>query len=341
MSSRGRSSARPGLGGVARLAGILLPLLPLLASMAVGVASAGPPPPAVTVSAQDLARAGGQIALLRHSLATSAVVESVVEIVLPARSTSRQLALAPDGSGAALADQYGPVAALLTLANVDGSQTRVNLPGLIGAGYAPDGSWLAAIDGRGALWRVAALSGAATLLADGPFVGSPIVQADGSVLLLAVASVAAPISSTLVELDPETGSSQALTDDQLVYGAFPLADGSLALAAHEVGRTVVRRIAGARSDLVADLGPGAISVAVAPDGQQIAFVRGDEVFYLDEPQGAPKPLVRGSNPTFAPDGKALLVQDGGASVVIGLDGSQLATFDAQVGFVACGQGCQP
>jgi hypothetical protein len=337
MSARGRSSDRSGLGGVTRPAGILVALLPLLASLAVGVASAGPPPPAITISAQDLARAGGQIRLLRHSLGASALVE----IVLPAPSTSRQLAIAPDGTAAALADQYGPVAALLTLANADGSQTRVNLPGLIGAGYAPDGSWLAAIDGRGALWRVATPSGAATLVADGPFIGSPIVRADGTVLLLAVASVAAPISSTLVELDPDSGSNRALTDDQLVYGAFPLADGSLALAAHEVGGTVVRRIAGARSDLVADLGSGTVNVAVAPDGQRIAFVRGDEVFFLDTPQGTPRRLVRGSNPSFAPDGNALLIQDGGASVVIGLDGSPLATFEAQAGFVGCGQECRP
>src|SRR6266487_1527550 len=125
---------------------------------------------------------------------------------------------------AALADQYGPVAALLTLARADGSQTRVSLPGLIGAGFAPDGTWLAVIDGRGAVWRVGTQSGAATLLGDGPFVGSPIVRTDGSVLLLAVPSVSAPISSTLVRLDPQTGSSQALSDDRLVYAAFPLAD---------------------------------------------------------------------------------------------------------------------
>jgi hypothetical protein len=337
MFVRDRSSARPGLGGVTRPAGILVALLLLLASLAVGVASAGLPPPAMTISAQELARAGGRITLLRHSLGTSAVVE----IVLPARSTSRQLAIAPDGTAAALADQYGPVAALLTLADADGSQTRVNLPGLIGAGYAPNGGWLAAIDGRGALWRVATPSGAATLVADGPFIGSPIVRADGTVVLLAVASVAAPISSTLVELDPDSGSTLALSDDQLVYGAFPLADGSLALAAHEVGRTVVRRIADARSDLVADLGPGTVNVAVAPDGQRIAFVRGDEVFYLDATQATPRRLGRGSSPSFAPDGNALLIQDGGASVVIGLDGSPLATFEAQAGFVACGQECRP
>ena len=337
MSPRGRSPARPGKGGVARPAGILIALLPLLAGIAVGVASAGPPPPVSTVSAQDLARAGSQIRLLRHALGAAVVVE----IVLPGRSTSRQLAIAADGSMAALADQYGPVAALLTLADVDGSQTRINLPGLLGAGYAPDGSWLAAIDGRGALWRVAARSGAATLLADGPFIGSPIVRADGSVLLLAVASVSAPISSTLVELDPASGKVQALTGEQLVYGAFPLADGSLAVAAHEGGGTVVRRVAGTRSDLVADLGPGAVNVAVAPDGQQIAFVRGDEAFYMDKPLAAPRRLARGRNPTFAPEGNALLLQVGGTSIVIGRDGSQLGVFSGQVGFVACGQRCQP
>ena len=121
--------------------------------------------------------------------------------------------MVPDGTAVALADQYGPLSALLTLANGDGSQTRINLPGAIGAGYAPDGSWLAAIDGRGALWHVAVPSGAATLLADGPFIGSPIVRADGSVLLLAVPSVAAPISSSLVELDPVSGRIEVLTSD--------------------------------------------------------------------------------------------------------------------------------
>jgi hypothetical protein len=335
MSSRKRAVARPGRGGIRRQTAILLALMPLLASLAVGVASAGNPPDATSISADDLARAGNQIGLVRHSLGGT----SVVELVLPARSTSRQLAIAPDGTVAALADQYGPVAALLTLARADGSQTRVNLPGLIGAGFAPDDAWLAAIDGRGALWRVATQTGAATLLADGPFVGSPIVRTDGSILLLAVPSVSAPISSTLVRLDPESGSTQALSDDRLVYSAFPLADGSLALAAHEVGRTVVRRVAGNRSELVADLGPGAVDVTVAPDGQRIAFARGRDVIYLPTPGGSAGRIGTGSSPRFAPDGSALMIMDGGTTRVVALDGSELASYDAQGGFVACASGC--
>jgi hypothetical protein len=238
-----------------------------------------------------------------------------------------------------MADQYGPVVALLTLARADGSQTRVNLPGLIGAGFAPDGAWLAVIDGRGALWRVAAQSGAAMLLAVGPFVGSPIVRADGSILLLAVPSVSAPISSSLVRLDPESGSSQTLSDDRLVYAAFPLADGSLALSAHEVGRTVVRRITGNRSDMVADLGPGAIDVSVAPDGRQIAFARGRDVMYLPASNGSARGLGTGSSPRFAPDGSALMIVDGGMTRVLALDGSELAEYDAQAGFAVCAAGC--
>jgi hypothetical protein len=335
MSVRKRAVARPGRGGIRRQTAILLALMPLLASLVVGVASAGNPPAATWISADDLARAGNQIGLVRQSLRGI----SVVELVLPARSTSRQLAIAADGATAALADQYGPVAALLTLARADGSQTRVNLPGLIGAGFAPDGAWLAAIDGRGALWRVATQSGVATPLADGPFVGSPIVRVDGSILLLAVPSVSAPISSTLVRLDPESGTSQALSDDRLVYAAFPLADGGLAIAAHEVGRTVVRHIAGNRSELVADLGAAAVDVAMAPDGRQISFVRGRDVEYLPAPGGSALTIATGSNPRFAPDGKALMILDGGTTRVLALDGSELAAYDAQAGFVACASGC--
>ena len=335
MPSRERALARRGRGGFRRRTAILLVLMPLLASVAVGIASAGNPPAATSISADDLARAGSQIGLIHHSVGGA----SVVELILPPRTTSRQLAIAPNGSAAALADQYGPVAALLTVARTDGSQTRVNLPGLIGAGFATDGAWLAAIDGRGALWRVAAQSGAATLLADGPFIGSPIIRSDGSLLLLSVPSVSAPISSTLVRLDPESGSLQALSDDRLVYSVFPLADGSLAVAAHEVGRTVVRHVAGNRSDLVVDLGPGAVDVAVASDGQQIAFARGRDVIYLPMPGGPAGRLGGGSSPRFAPDGSALMILDGGTTRVLALDGSELAAYDAQAGFVACAPGC--
>jgi hypothetical protein len=335
MSSRVRRVAHPGRGGVRRQAAILLGLMPLLASLAVGVASADNPPAATSLSADDLARAGSQIGLVRHSLGSTAVVE----LILPPRTTSRELAIAADGSAAVLADRYGPQAALLTIARGDGSQTRVNLPGLLGAGFAPNGSWLAVIDGRGALWRVGAQSGAAVLLADGPFVGSPIVRGDDSILLLAVPSVSAPITSKLVRLDPDSGGSLGLSDDQLVYAAFPLADGSLAVAAHEVGRTVVRHIGGNRSDLVADLGAGAVDVAVAADGQKIAFTQNGEVFYLPVPRGGTTPLARGSGPQFAPDGSALIISDGGTTRVLSLDGAQLAAYDAQAGFVSCVSGC--
>jgi WD40-like Beta Propeller Repeat len=335
MPSRKRALARRCHRGIRRRTAVLLALTPFLASLAVGVASADNPPAVTSISADDLARAGNQIGLVRHSLGGT----SVVELVLPARSTSRQLAIAADGTAAALADQYGPLAALLTVARADGSQTRVNLPGLLGAGFAPDGAWLATIDGRGALWRIVTQSGSAILLADGPFVGSPIVAGDGSILLLAVPSVSAPISSTLVRLDPESGSTEALSADRLVYAAFPLADGGLALAAHEVGRTVVRRLVGNQSELVADLGPGAVDVTVAPDGQRIAFARGRDVIYLPLPGGSAGRLGTGSSPRFAPDGSALMILDGGTTRVLALDGSELASYDAQAGFVACAAGC--
>lgn len=329
--------------GGARHVGSLAAVPLILLMLVAGIVSADPPAAAVRLSAADAARAGSTIGLVRHAVAGDTLIE-----VLPARGiadagpAANLLAVSPDGAAAALADQVGELSGSLTVARADGSQLRVQLPGIIAASFAADGAWLAVIDGRGALWQVDAESGDAIPLAEGPFLGTPIATADGSLLLLSVSSVEAPYRSRLVRFAPSTGAATLLSPDELVYAAFALADGGVAVAAHEPGRTVVARIGvggDAASQLLADLGPGAVNVAVSGDAQKIAFeAAGLGIFLIDSPGARPRRLGDGSNPCFAGDGSALLIRRGAGSVALALDGSTLAAVGGAARFAGAA-GC--
>ncbi len=336
MSARVRAPARVGRGDFARRASTLLFLAPLIASLAGGAALAGAPLAVWRLSAADAVASGLAIGLVRHDLGSDAALE----VRLPQRGAgARLLATAGDGTSAALADEYGMQQAALVVARADGSQARVQMPGLLAAGYSPGGDWLAVIDGHGAVWRVDAASGNARQLADGPFLGSPVVLPGGSLLLLSVSSVEAPIVSQLVELDVDSGEITPRADEQLVYAAFPMADGGIAIAAHVNGSTVVRAIRDDRDELIADLGPGATEVTVAPNGW-IAFVRqGSGVFLLDRPGVAARLLVAGSDPVLGPSGSRLIVHQDGSTVVVAADGTVVSRFPGKAAFVACGEEC--
>jgi hypothetical protein len=335
MSASAGASARRHPPGDRRLA--TLAALPIVfAVIAVGVASADVPSGAVRLSADDAQRSGSAIRLTRQPLAGS----TLIRIQPPQTASSPSLlAVSPDGALAALADRVGELSGSLTVASVDGSQLQLQLPGLIGAAFAGDASWIAVIDGRGALWRVHVDSGRAELMADGAFLGSPLVAADGSLLLLSVPSVEAPYRSRLVRFDPATGTSDELSDEELVYGAFPLEGGDLAVVAHRPEGSIVQRLTTAGARVMAKLDPGAINVAVAANGR-IAFERdGEGVLLVDAPGSAPRPIGIGSRPCFAPDGSSLLIRRGNQSVALGLDGSVLAVIDelaAFAGAAGCG-----
>jgi hypothetical protein len=336
MSAFTGALARPHPAREMQRVALLVGVSAVILLLAAGIASAELPPGVTRLSAADAERAGATIGLVRHTIGASSVVE-----VRPQAAEMTLLAVSPDGSQVALADQVGEIFGALTLARADGSQLRVQLPGLLAAGFAAEGAWLVVIDGRGALWRLATDSGQATPIADGPFAGSPIADADGSLLLLAVPSVDAPYRSQLVRLDQATGASVPLSGQELVYAAFPMGDGSLAIVAHEPGGTVVHQLNGGEERMLANLGPGATNAAAAPDGRRIAFERGDEgIFILDAPGMAPRSLGTGSRPCFAPDGASLLVRRGEQTVVIGLDGRVLAAMDQQGAFVGS-TGCLP
>ena len=328
----------------ARRLGSLAAATITLALLAVGVASADLSPAAIRRNAEDATRAGSAVRLLRHQVGGATLLEVQPAATAPATASTSGptlLAISADGSQVALADQIGDPSGPLTIASGDGSQLRVQLPGLLAAGFAVDGTWLAVLDARGALWQVDAQSGRAAKLADGPFLGSPIAAADGSLMLLSVPSVEAPYRSRLVQLAPSTGAITPLSSDQLVYGGFPLTDGSIALAAHQPGTTVVREVGRSGDQLLADLGPGAVNVAVAPDGRRIAFEQaGRGIFVIDGPGSRPRNVGVGSRPCFAADGSSVLLRRGGGTVALSLAGSVLAVADRMAGFAGA-VGCLP
>jgi hypothetical protein len=309
-----------------------------LAASAAGLASAEPPRGVTALDASEAARSGLAIALVRHPDLDPRLVEMRVDRTGP---RGRLLAVAPDAATMAVADRIDLVSATLSLAHADGSQLRIAMPGLLAAAFAADASWLAVIDGSGSLWRVGAGTGAATRLAGGPFLGPVTVEPGGSLLLASVASVEAPFISRLVRFDPADGSVSMLSDDQLVYGSTLLADGSIAVVAHEPGGTIVRQLTTLGDRRVADLGPGAINVAVSSDGTQIAWERHADGVYLFEPRdGGARRIGPGARPRFAPDGRSLLVEDGEGTLLLGLDGSRLARLPGSAEFASCVGGCR-
>jgi hypothetical protein len=212
------------------------------------------------------------------------------------------------------------------------------MAGLLGASFAPDGSWLAVLDGLGRLWRIDAGSGVAHGMADGPFIGSPVVEPGGSILALRVSSVEAPFVSRLVRVAPD-GSSTLLSTDELVYGVQPL-DGGLAVIAHRASGTVVARLGhdGSQATLLA-LGPDAVNVAVARSGEVVAFERRGAVYIQAPTASPPIRVTSGGQPRFASDGESLLVDTAAGSVLLDLQGRAMASFSAQAAFGSCGEEC--
>lgn len=332
-ASEGAITRRHSAGNPRIAAYLAVPFI--LALVAVGVASAELPPGVTRTSAADADRQGSAIHLRRQPVRGA----TLVRVEAATRGMSL-LAVAADGSQVALADQLGEASASLTLAKVEGDQLRIAMPGLLAASFAGDGTWLAVIDGRGALWRVDAASGASALLAEGPFIGSPVIEPDGSLVLLAVPSVQAPYQSRLIRLTTATGAATRLSGEELVYGAFPLDGGDLAVVAHRIDGNTVRRISASSDRLLVDLGPGAVNVAVAGNGL-IAFERnGEGVYLLDAPSLAARRVAEGGRPCFSPDGSSILVRRGNQTLGLDLDGSVLAVADEPAGF-AGSKGCLP
>lgn len=334
-----QSANRP--TGNRRLA-LVLVVAPLVGGLTISTAVAQRPPPVTSLSSGEAEDKGATISIVGHP----DLAPGLAEVRVPAQfggtaanGANRLLALSPDGSQAAVAQQVGPNPSSLVLARANRSQLRIQLPGLIGAGCAPDGTWLAVLDGTGALWRVQTDTGVASRLADGPFIGRPTVEAAGSILALRVSSVEAPVISRLVRVAVDGSAVTFLTDDPLVYAAQPMADGSLAVVAHRASSTQVWRLAGGARHELADLGQDAVNVAVAPAGEAVAWERAGQVYLRVIPAGTATWLASGAHPRFADDGRSVLVDRPDGSTLIGLDGRRIAVFASQAGFATCAAGC--
>ena len=335
MSSRGGAKVRPSLGvGLYRLAPLLVALL-LLPALFQGAVRADPPFAVSRLSADEVRAADATVLLVRHPTPPGLLIEAALSAGMAGATL---LAVAPDAGGLALGAPHAADGVGLIVARADGSQLRVRMPALQTATYQPAGDGLLAIDEFGALWQVAVDSGKPQQLAEGPFAGRPVIGPDGSILLLSVSSLEAPIDSVAVRLDLGSGDLSPISDAALVYGIFPLLEGAVAVVVHEAGQSTVRRIAAGRERRLADLGSGAVNVAVAPDGT-IAFERSGSVFVLTGNGNLPRLLLAGEKPVFSPDGSALLVQTVRGLSLVGLDGTLLERFDGQIGFAACPAGC--
>jgi hypothetical protein len=285
----------------------------------------------------------GAVRLDDRGAAAAGLLEARLEFstnASPATGANRLLAISGNGAAAAVASQVGPQPATLVVARRDGSELAISMNGLIGAGFAPDASWLAVIDGAGAMWRASAASGALAPVADGPFIGQPVVAADGSVLALEVSSVEAPIVSRLVRISPQ-GVVSHLTDDDLVYAVQVLADGSVALATHRGSRTVVLQLASGHVRQLADLGEDAVHPAVSPQADAVAFERYGVVFLVSLPDGFAAPIGPGWRPQFSPDGQSILLERLQGAVLVSREGREIASLASQGGFAACGGECRP
>jgi hypothetical protein len=350
-SNRSASGARLRRDGARRSAPLLASrfrsllltfvLLVPLSSAVVGAASADPQIERSTLSADQARDAGVAIELVPHM-----DPRPFVEVVLPpgvADPDGRQLLdLAPSGTAAAVAAGGLPAAGTLAIARADGSQVRVEMPGLLAAAFAADEQWLAVVDGLGRLWRVSSADGAAARIADGPFVGPLSVDAAGGILLQSVSSVEAPFRSVAVRVDSQIGTSRQLSSAELVYGITPMPDGELALVVHDAAGTSVRMSGAQGETTLVALGQDAVHVAVARDRSHVAFQRpGEGVVLLDLAAGISRTLADATHPRFAPDGGSLLVDLPDGARLVGLDGEALAQVDsALAAFPAC-EGCAP
>ena len=336
MPARWRAPARPSGGGPRPRVSSVAVLIPLLATLLVHAASAADPPPAARSFDAATARSVG---LALELVPRPDVAAGVLEVRPVAGSSFNGAILdtAPDGGAAALSAGR-LVSGGLVVARADGSQLHVALDGVLDASFSADATRLSAVDGAGRLWQLDPVTGAAQLLAEGPFLAAPITDADGSVLALAVPSVEAPFRSRLVRVAAD-GTSSSLSDEQLVYDASRLDDGSLAIVAHRPSGTVVQRLVGEAVRTDADLGPDAVNVSISGDGTVIAWESGGEAF-ARVGAGRTRSLGHGSRPVISADGTGVLIERGGTSVFVDLDGNERATLGRTSTVVACAGWCR-
>ena len=318
------------------------------------IAHADPPPPAQTMTAAQARGSGSAVNVINHSEQGGRVLElqlpypRISAVGLPAgeqgrRAAARYLDDASNGA-VAIADGIGDPHAGLLVTFPDGSQAHTALAGVAGAAFAADGSWLAAVDGSGRLWRIEATTGAASQLASGPYTGSISFTRAGELLLVEASSIEAPFPSVVVRFNPRSRRSVLVDHEEgFVFSAAELTDASVAVTAHVFGGGVeVRRVTDNSSERLASLDPRAIDASLSDDGSRIAYSAAGSVFLHDVASGSTKRLGPGEMPRVAHDGGSLLVLRNGQTALLTADGGELDQFDTPtVGWATCEGRCQP
>lgn len=331
-----------------------IPLLLAAGAVALGVilllaqaspqVRAGPPPPVTTLDAAVLRDSERSLALAHRSVAGVPLVE-----LLPAGRAkgSRALAAAPDGLTLAVSSADIGVVGPLTLAREDGSQLEIALPGIRGAAFEPGGAWLAAVDLAGSLWRIETASGAAVRLGDGPYGPELSVLADGRILVVRLSAVDAPLWAAAESVDGSGAvtalSGSAAPEAQLVYGAAPLADGSVALVRHRIGGgvAIVRLDAKGTESTMAQI-DGAAAVAVSTDGELLAWPASGTTWLANANAVTDAIAIGdGSAVRFSPDGSLLLVLGADSSTIVDRSGQRIDQAGPQACWVGGGRGCRP
>ena len=305
---------------------------------------AGPPPPVTARDAATLRDTGGDLTLTMRAVDGVGIVEARPS---GGGAGARPLAASPDGETVAVSTvepgQTGP----LTLVRDDGSQLEVALPGVWGAAFEPGGAWLAVVDLSGAMWQVDVITGAAVRLGDGPYGPDPTVLRDGRILAVRLSAVDAPIWAAAETLDPKSGDAAPVgsvaAEDQLVYGATALTDGSFLLVQHEIGggvSLVQHRPDGTEATLT-DLA-GAASVAVSPDGRWRSWPEAGVTWLAEMDAGSlPVRIGAGSLARFSPDASLLMLFDPESTDVFDLTGARVTRVGPAACWLGDGRGCRP
>jgi hypothetical protein len=307
-------------------------------------AQAGPSPTVMIRDAASLRDSGQALSVTLRAVEGVSLVESRSST----GSTPLVLAASPDGATVAFSPvelgQVGP----LIIARADGSQVEVALPGVRGAAFEPAGTWLAAVDLSGALWRVDPQNGLAGLVLDGPYGPDLSVLSDGRILAIRASSVDAPYWAAVELIDPGTGQQMPAApslggQDQLVYQATALFDGTLAVARHrsDGGLALVHVGLDGSESSFGELDRGS-TVAFSSAGDWLAWEDGGQIWLKPMDEGAPaRQLGTGSAARFSPDGALVLVFGTSSNDVVDLDGNRLTTVHPSACWVGGGRGCRP
>lgn len=245
------------------------------------------------------------------------------------------LALSPDGALAAYIDDWAGPGDLRVVA-ADGKSTAFELgpfheygPGA--AAFAPDGSWLAVVDGSGTLWRIDPTADSAKELMTSPLgmvFGRWLRFANDDTLIVnLVGSSTVPLPSVVATLDLPSLSIKMLTSGGMERGGWPQEDGNLVFAQilPEGGATRLTVL-----DEDGAITPvGDIGIATWLDvsrGGTAAYSDVSGAVWLFSPGGARQSLGDGQVPRFSPDGQRVaVVSTSGDSVgIYALNGSRVA-----------------